>query len=789
MKILDIRGNLLKIESDETFEISSLLKISSNDEQYIAQVLYTEHSAGVNIAFAKLVSNLKTPFSPEEINGVSTNDFCEKINLSDVITNFGETPAVVLGCLANENHFPTADMDFFDKRLLIVSENNNSVSTLINNYAHQIKNNGFTTIIFDTEGVFDGVRLTAGLDFKLPLNEHAINFIYEKYFSDITEESKAQITDIFTELKAYARTVPYIPFKTFKSVIDDVFDYSQNLSLFFFKTKLEKLYEANIFANTHEEVMDWSSLAEVGPTKIVVDLSHVNKIFIQEYISLVINAFKNSDAKLYAFTKLEESFTDKDFLKEILESENVIVSSIIRSNFKYISALKQNCASFVVFGGIKKPENFDYCKFLLKNIDADKYVITGEYTQPISITFDLREVSEVVPKAEELPTEEIIDINSYEQVENSVAENEDDQEAILDTPIADYEPEQIMQDSAELSGIETTEEIYESNDEKEFSREDDEEDIPLEELMMSENIIIESNDDNSDLASENNIEDEPEQVSRDYEQMNNHEESVSDIADYDPIDIQEDVISNTIDYEPIEEISEDADLAQEERITSTIEEYSETSEYNENITISEEPVLENVLEEEIFEEAEGGLFTEEVLPEIEKTPEEILDEQIKKDVDRVYMSQNPAEDELSEDDLDFIEELVGSEDLIIEDENVAIEPLSEDAGASEEEVLIAQEPEAQEIEPILNPIEEENPIIPTRNTATPAVPIYTAEIPQEAIVQSDPIQQGDRVIHVKFGIGIVEKIFSYGTKNFCSINFENIGRKVLDPNVTELKKA
>ena len=54
---------------------------------------------------------------------------------------------------------------------------------------------------------------------------------------------------------------------------------------------------------------------------------------------------------------------------------------------------------------------------------------------------------------------------------------------------------------------------------------------------------------------------------------------------------------------------------------------------------------------------------------------------------------------------------------------------------------------------------------------------------------SDPIEQGDTVVHAKYGTGIVEKMIKYGNKNLYSINFDNVGRRLLDPTLTELKKA
>ena len=84
---------------------------------------------------------------------------------------------------------------------------------------------------------------------------------------------------------------------------------------------------------------------------------------------------------------------------------------------------------------------------------------------------------------------------------------------------------------------------------------------------------------------------------------------------------------------------------------------------------------------------------------------------------------------------------------------------------------------------------EEKEILETRNASTPIVPVYEAEIPQEDMVMSDPVEQGDVVTHSKYGSGVVEKMIKYGTKTLYSINFDNVGRRLLDPTLTEIKKA
>ena len=148
-----------------------------------------------------------------------------------------------------------------------------------------------------------------------------------------------------------------------------------------------------------------------------------------------------------------------------------------------------------------------------------------------------------------------------------------------------------------------------------------------------------------------------------------------------------------------------------------------------------------------------------------------------------YIKNNTYIEELF---LDFIDELNSDdEDGVLEElqDDSALEELTEteDNGGILEEINDEQ--------PQLEEINDEQEILQTRNSSTPIVPVYDAEIPQEDLVMSDPIQQGDTVTHAKYGTGVVEKMIKYGNKTLFSINFDNIGRRLLDPTLTEIKKA
>lgn len=68
----------------------------------------------------------------------------------------------------------------------------------------------------------------------------------------------------------------------------------------------------------------------------------------------------------------------------------------------------------------------------------------------------------------------------------------------------------------------------------------------------------------------------------------------------------------------------------------------------------------------------------------------------------------------------------------------------------------------------------------------PGIPVYEAKIPQKDTPDTH-LNEGNFVYHAKYGKGIVEKIITYGNKTLCSIQFDNVGRRLLDPNLADIQ--
>lgn len=211
--------------------------------------------------------------------------------------------------------------------------------------------------------------------------------------------------------------------------------------------------------------------------------------------------------------------------------------------------------------------------------------------------------------------------------------------------------------------------------------------------------------------------------------------------------------------------SEDVELPPFQDEQSFLSDVDETSTFEQEALEDRE-----TLEEQVAKDVDAALyrkFEEESLEtENDVNPEILLDEE---------------EPELSDSDLDFIQSMpmedntqgvYSSEEFLQEEEQPSVEEL---------EASVLDEGAIEELEVDSTPefIDED------AQDDSQIVPIYT---PEEINENNDAplFESGDVVTHPKYGQGVVEKMINYGNKTLCSISFVNIGRRLLDPNLSEL---
>lgn len=464
----------------------------------------------------------------------------------------------------------------------------------------------------------------------------------------------------------------------------------------------------------------------------------------------------------------------------------------------------------------KTEETDDNLEQELENIVEDDIIPdeTASEIDELEQSEKIEETEEVVEEAENKISDEDILANIEEKsndviskaTENLVtpvevnmfddSEEDDEKESNVVTQIVDELPETFMKDDTTQSDAPTlSEEDLQDN-------EAIVEEIPLAEsfsteVHQSEEVIedyvpIEDFESVEEISLDDEFSDETESEINDLQELET--ENISFKAE----DLEETEFNTAQDNETEIELDEDINLELEEQPELEISAEEPLTEESEkelsvmplNDDLSQDDVGLDELNADGFEEITelnpDDMDDNDIIVDLEEEKEldENADEQIVKDVDKVFTTRK--DDDISDSDLDFIDELNSDEDGVLEE--IQDDSVLEELADSDEEDGILEE--IQDAPPVIETKEdEEQEILETRNASTPIVPVYEADIPQEDIVMSDPIQQGDTVTHAKYGTGVVEKMIKYGNKTLFSINFDNIGRRLLDPTLTEIKKA
>ncbi len=525
--------------------------------------------------------------------------------------------------------------------------------------------------------------------------------------------------------------INYIPIISKALIIDDV------LSVQTDEKSEPELSEDFVIAEETEHIDDSN---DIDDSSDVGDSIDVKEVTVTEEESVPEESLSEMSEELQDAADNE---SDEQQEEDILSKEEII-ANIEQKSDEVIDSISENVQDIQEID-LFDDDSEDSTEEILENESEEKEVVSDADEQLIS--------EDDKPKNEDViePEYEILS-----------PDYEDDIEIAEDTAaplMHDYEP----QNEADLNILETETEDDDSitqeiviedgpSDSEEFSTEVAVSDDLLDEIELSEETVGDSEDVLlTDFDDTNNS----------FQQENTEllTEDYSDEIAVIPSDLEELSLKAGNASEDAGIIKNSDEHNADELITS---DNSDISDFDEIVELDPDESNDNDIIIDISDEEENINIDEEI------------DHQIIEDVDKVYTTIKEPEnsDNISDSDLDLIDELNSDSD------DVLIEDYSDDILEQPQESII---PEKQ-------PAAANQEILEKRDINTPIVPVYDADIPQEDLVISDSIQQGDSVVHAKYGNGIVEKMIKYGTKTLYSINFENIGRRLLDPTLTEIKK-
>lgn len=789
MRILEVRDGFVKFESENKLALSSFILIDDALKSYIAQVIQVKRAGENSIIYAKLLYLYNGTFIDYDKTLPSIDAKISVFDYEKLSKDFEIQEPIIVGSFLDNEQNICIDKKWLNKKMLVCVDSYEINKTITANLANQFEK----SLIIDTVGIFDKNKYVAGADFKLPLNTDALEFMYEDCLNDATTDSKSLIKEIFQDLSDYSKTVPFLPFAALKTIVDDMVDKSHIFKLLVLKNKLAKFDKLGYFAANVGEV---ECLKRILSSKNgVIDLSKLDVTFQNRYLDIILSTVEKQGLNTHIFV-VASNVINKKTLKKVLTG-NCSTTFVTHSRFKFINEIKSMFKNFIIEPTFVNNETFKAYSVFLNSMPQNSYLVVGEGSRYIPLVSLTKELSfdsepEVVDLEEELnKTDSILLEESEQNLEPSVkAINEKSNdliEKVSEEVSTDELPEDLNlfgDDSEEPEVLEDLSEQVESND---LDEEMLEETSVIEEESSTE--VIEEIEEYHTRVDESQTVEIPDDISDFTDELENEEVESGELT-IEPLDVQEE--------EPLQDLEQVQEFEQEEALeTIQILDTEKQELEDENVSFQEVseiiPLEYNSSDEElgeIVELDETEITEQDILVEIddsisENLDTEELDKAIVEDVDKVFTT--IKEDSISDSDLDFIDELNSS---LEENDEVLVSDGMEELPELQEVV--------EESDELLEPIEEiqeysekneEKEILETRNASTPIVPVYNAEIPQEDLVLSDPIEQGDVVVHAKYGNGVVEKMIKYGTKTLYSINFDNVGRRLLDPTLTELKKA
>lgn len=852
MRILEVRDGFVKFEADETICLSSFIQIDGIEKNYIAQVIQLKRSGENSIGYAKILFLYDGSLLNYDKTLPSKEAEIKEFTFEILGNSIKANSPIIIGKTQSSDLNITIDSSAFDKKMLMSIDDKISNNLIVRNLVKQFNNLDKNVVIIDTLGIIDAKKLVAGVDFKLPLNTESLAFMYQDCLNDATADSKSLIIEIFKDLSEYSKTVPFVPFEALKSIVDDMVDKSHVFKLLVLKNKLTKFDRLGYFAKNKKEVDSLKHYLNSKCTIIdlsKLDSAFMNRYlsFIYEAMSddtqvllELANTVSKKNIKDILTNDIATTFVTHSRFKYLNDIKNVFDNFVVTPSIAnneifniYSTFLKTMPKNTYLIAGeatnyiplvspikqindtieIAKTEEID------DNLEQELENIVEDDIAPIETSSEIDELeqSEKIEEAEEEVFEEEAENRiSDEEILANIEEKSNDvisratENLVAPTAVNMFDDSE-DENNAVQKIVEEIPEVVEEDDNatqletSAFSEVDLElqnnevEEIPLAESFSTEvhqsEELIEDYVPTEDFENveEISLDEELEEEALEINEL--QEENFEEVA-FKAEDLEEKELDSVQDNETEIELDDDINLDLEEQpeFEEPEEKLLPTQEENEISVMQLNNDSDNIgLEElnadtfeEITELNPDDMDDNDIIVDLEEEKEldESADEQIVKDVDKVFTTRK--DDDISDSDLDFIDELNSDEDGVLEE--IQDDSVLEELADSEEEDGILEE--IQDAQPIIETKEdEEQEILETRNASTPIVPVYEADIPQEDLVMSDPIQQGDTVTHAKYGTGVVEKMIKYGNKTLFSINFDNIGRRLLDPTLTEIKKA
>ena len=774
MFIEQISGQKIKIKFDineKQLLLGDILKITASGKTgvlvQITGISTAEKNPNFNLAESKILYTIDSAGKLINWQGnIPSQDFLiNKLSAKEVLlcsnTLHTQTPLPV-GILSL---YPDTEVNleasFFERPTVIYCDKQTQKDNILSLLSCELSKTAGKTVLIDFDNSYSDLKvsltLEAGKNIKLPFDLKGLELFYKKSLSDASAETRATVEDIFMEVENYLSSgeVENIPFSSFKQAVDSVYATNKLTELVLLKNKLSKLQKNGVFADKKQEITGFSENIKTN-NLVIVDLSKFPSDWQKDLIEFLIDSnTKKHKQKFFLLVDADKVKINKSFIENLCTkaNKNGVYPVIITGHESETAvSLLSYAANIIAFA----PENttkITVLKDSLIRLKDNEAVITGRITNNIPLYTN------------------IYDTEVFEESHYSDDLNSSSPEIYLNT---EYEVESETKLPASSSfSYEAVEKIEEEDEEENFNYSNqfayDESGIEL-----IENI--------SKLQEEVHISQKEEEEADEYSAVSEEYYEEEDGFDLEQEDSYEANSNNSSFYE--EETAEDEADSEEfdEEDEKTEDDYYETNSGGSSFYDANET-------ENIYSSSKSAP------PKPPEPPkkyasgfsEEDLSSFLDDDIDDNQLSYSPKEEQADEDfdyssNEEFQDESVLDYGSFYDDDSE--EPNNNLTDEYDDEENYSDQYEETAYDEPVKPSKKPKSAKPSM----PDIPIYSTPKNQKEVSYEDDFQEGDKVKHEKYGMGTVTKIIGSNEKRLCSIQFDDVGRRLLDPKLSDLQK-
>lgn len=730
MKLLEIKNNLVKLSytEGETPVLGRFIVLSSETKSYVAQFVNLKSDTVSTFAIAKLLFTFSGDGVVDNYDGSipSINSELSLLPPSELLGLLPIENPLKIGTLAQQEDMLVVDASIFERNLTVFVEKDSNKVTFISNSIRQLFQMREKSVIIDNSNLFEDYdKIVFGKDFKLPLNAEMIDYLFEHELTEVDASTKAIIQDIFYAVQEYIKSLDF-EFLPIDNFVDVVTNqYREN-----------QMPELALLKNKLLKYRDSNVFAnskeEVFALKekledkncSIIDIESIPDSLQNEVLNFIHGVLESFDKYIYFFVPLNDENSDKKLLKRFINHNHVFTTMLVSSSYKYAEELKQHAQNIILFTPNTVNHDFATYNTFLNKLNSDECIVCGKLTQGIPFIVTLSDLDLDLTKEDVLG-------ERYQFI--PVVE---DLQLVKVDELGNKNPVNI-----------SNEETSNTNEEKSITEPDEDVVASIPVLEQTPIEVVDAEPVESEVVPE------PSTV------------TVDETPSGEVLDIEED----DLDLSDSEQ-NFDSDMIVENDLQQTFSQTTEnTIPDSDDLSITEnEPDIESSIIEPVGNLLDDELPLEEddldaILSEESDSENELISDDVNEQAHQQEGYPAYSEDTLTEDDLDFLEDNQSNEQE---------EPF--DADRAVNSIFDEDDDNSNYLE---QPIEE----------SSTEIPVYPAEDTKSNTEEVD-YKQGDRVTHHRYGRGIVEKIIKYGNKTLCSISFENVGRRLLDPTITDLKK-